>query len=304
MAKLLARLRETPLLVADGAWGTMFIDAGLDPAREPADAWNLRHPDRIAQLASAYAAHADVLTTNTFGANAIRLGALGLEAELWNINATGVAMAREAVSRIARPMLVGGAMGPARGPVRPDNPRIPLDRVYETQALCLAEAGVDFLLLETMTDLVEATIAIRATRSVCDLEVVCSFAFHEAEPGRYRTWSGDTVEAALDTATESGAAMVGANCIPALKTTLPLLQAMRSSMGNAPLWFKPNAGQPQRSGTGATRARYPHPFAQAPLAAFLRTLETGVIGGCCGAAPFDIAVLRALVDRYPTLPTA
>lgn len=303
MPTLLNRLRESALLVADGAWGSSFIAMGLDPTREPADRWNLRFPERVAQLAARYARHADILTTNTFGANAIRLAHFGLEAELAAINAAGVAIARDAITSgqaPKQPALIAGAMGPARGPDRAAVSDGALSGAFQAQARRLAEAGADFLLLETMTDLAEACIAVRAVASVCDLEIVCSFAFREVAPGEYRTWSGDPVEAALGAALGAGATMAGANCIPAADASLALLEAMRRFVGPAPLWFKPNAGQPTRqsavSGASPGALFYPHPLTQAPLDRMLDILSPGVIGGCCGATPADIANLRGMLE--------
>lgn len=318
MPPLLDRLKSRPMLLADGAWGSYFIEQRLDVACEPADAWNLRHPDFVARLAEEYAAHADILTTNTFGANRFRLARYGLERQVKAINTRGVVILRE-VERarriLDRPLLVAGSMGPARGP----GVSVPDDHalfdVYQEQATCLAEAGASFLLLETFSEPSEARIALRAAKSATPLEVVCSFAFRESTPGRYETWSGDSVEAALKTALDEGADMVGANCVPATDALPLLVDTMRRYAGHAPLWLKPNAGTPTREKAGspilqATGDRvaegpegdrpllhYPHPLSGAPMDRILDALGHGAIGGCCGTTPQDIRQLRKTVDR-------
>lgn len=302
MPPLMDRLKTTPLLVADGAWGSCFIEQRLDVACEPADAWNLRHPDRVTQLAEAYAATADILTTNTFGANRVRLSRYQLSQELMKINTRGVAVLRE-VERarriLDRPLLIAGSMGPARGPNATTPDDLVLFDVYLEQAACLAEAGASFLLLETFSDPSETRIALRALKSATPLEVVCSFAFRESAPGHFDTWSGDSVEAALKTALDEGADMVGANCVAATASLPPLVDRMRQAMGAHPLWLKPNAGQPRShpDATGRSTLQYPHPLRGAPLSDLLDALGHGVIGGCCGTTPEDIALLRLEMDR-------
>ncbi len=302
MPGLMDRLRTESILVADGAWGTELIRRGLDVRQEPADSWNLSQPRAVAEVAAQYAPQADILSTNTFGANRIRLAHFGLEEDIATINAWGVVIAREALQtcqvteRPAR--LIAGAMGPARGPGRTQPDDDALTEVYREQAAHLAEAGSSFLLLETMTDLSEALIAVKAAQSACALEIVCSFAFRESAPGRFETWSGHSVEDALNSALEAGAAMAGANCVAANASLLPLVSSMRRTMGAHPLWLKPNAGQPRShsDATGHTHLQYPHPLRGAPLSGLCDALGTGVIGGCCGTTPEDIALLRQEMD--------
>lgn len=295
---LLERLKSETIVLADGAWGTQLIQRGLDVNQEPADVWNLRRAEVVAEIAGAYGAHADILTTNTFGANRVRLERFGLGAQLHAINLRGVALARAAERARGienRPMLIAGAMGPMRGPDQRTPDDGALFDAYQEQSACLAAAGADFILLETMTDLAEACIAVRAVKAVCALEIVCAFAFRAIEPGRFVTWSGEGVETALGTAMESGATITGTNCVPATASILPLIGSMRQFSGAAPLWFKPNAGEPHGEGRDLT---YPSPFPRAPLGPMLDALGTGVMGGCCGTTPEDIAVLRRALDQH------
>jgi 5-methyltetrahydrofolate--homocysteine methyltransferase len=297
MPGLLEHLSRHNVLLADGAWGSHFIDQGIDLQLEPPDAWNLHRPADVARLAAAYADSADILSTNTFGANRVRLSHYGLAHELQAINTRGVNLAHEAYAAqvgLDRPRLVAGAVGPARGPgvLQPDDDT--LFEVFREQVMALAEAGASFILLETMTDLTEARVAVQAARSACPLEVVCSFSFRAATAGHFETWSGDSVEAALDAVLAAGATVVGANCIPATPAILPLLESMRRFSGAAPLWFKPNAGTPVARDM---RLDYPCPLRSAPLDALLDLLGHGVIGGCCGTTPQDVAHLRYTLDR-------
>lgn len=313
MPGLLERLRTERLLLADGAWGSYFIEQQLDVACEPADAWNLRHPEIVARLADAYAAYADILTTNTFGANRVRLSQYQLANNLSKINSRGVAILRDAErSRriLDRPLLIAGSIGPARGPGISEPDDYALFDVYQEQAACLAEAGVNFLLLETFSAPTEAQIALRAAKTAAPMEVVCSYAFREGQPGRFETWSSDSVEAALKTALDAGADMVGANCVPATDALTALVDTMHQFAGTGPLWIKPNAGTPSRVPPGPTtrspmlkgavkrksRLHYPHPLCSAPMDRILDALGHGVIGGCCGTSPNDIRILRNTLD--------
>lgn len=307
MPGLLQQLRDTPLLLADGAWGSAFIAQGLDVKRECADAWNLRYPDRVAALARAYARYADLITTNTFGANRKRLAGYGLESELAAINGAGVALVRAASGarpNAMPPIRVAGALGPARGPGPGPPDDAALYEIFLEQAGCLVAAGVDCILAETMTSTAEARIAVCAARDAGAAEVVCSFAFRETGPGRFETWSGDAVETALDTALAAGADLTGANCVPATPSLFALVSAMRRFAGSRPLWLKPNAGQPERhdattpnGDVAAPLWRYPHPFSEAFAGRLLDAVGTGVIGGCCGTTPADIALLRQALER-------
>jgi 5-methyltetrahydrofolate--homocysteine methyltransferase len=297
MAGLMERLKTEALLVADGAWGSQLIEQGLDPTQEPAEAWNLSHATVVTEIARSYAAHADLLTTNTFGANRVRLEHFGRVADCNAINMRAVEIALAALRARGhhdRPMLLGGAMGPMRGPGQTQTDDGLLIEAYQEQAAALAAAGVDFILLETMTDLSEARMAVRAVKAVTHVEIVCSFAFRAVDMGRFTTWSGHLIEAALGEARESGAMLVGANCVPGSPSIVPLIDAMRRIVGTAPLWLKPNAGEPDRRDGVPT---YSSPFDRAPLGPMLDALGTGVIGGCCGTTPTDIARLRREIDR-------
>lgn len=319
MAGLMERLSGGRILVADGAWGSAFIEQGLDTTRTTADMWNLFHPERVIRLAEQFAKSADILTTNTFGANRIRLAQFGLESRLREINMRGVEIARATADQAAPPrQLIAASTGPVRGPGASDLDDSLLFDVYHEQIACLAAAGADIILLETMTDLAESRVAVAAARAACPLEIVCSFAFREIEPGRYESWSGESVETALMTALESGANMVGANCIPPTTSLVALVETMRSSVGNRPLWLKPNAGQPTRivqdKRSSVSQApdtqwgrpgisghefalNYPHPLHTITLGSLLDALGSGVLGGCCGATALDIQHIRAAVNH-------
>lgn len=297
MSALLDRLRGARIVLADGAWGSNFIAQGLDTARECADLWNLHHPGRVSRLAAAYARSADILTTNTFGASRARLAMAGLETQCEAINTRGVALAREGAALGnpgGPPPLIAGSIGPARDPRNTSVTEATLFTSYREQAALLAEAGADFILVESMTSARDAAIAVEAARAACALEVVCSFAFRAVDGRTYETWCGDSVDAALDTAINAGADVVGANCAPATPSLLNLVETMRGCIGSGPIWLKPNAGQPeQRDGA----LRYPHPFEATIIEALLDALGHGVFGGCCGAGPAAIALIRDLLNQ-------
>lgn len=325
MPGLLEQPGESPFLIADGAWGSAFIAQGLDLDREPAEAWNLRHGGRVAELARHYARSADLLTTNTFGANRIRLARFGLEHQLRTINTRGVEIARRAGNRRKAdggPLLIGGAIGPVRGVGAGTPGDAAVAAVYEEQAACLLEAGADFVVVETMCEPAEAAIAIRAARAAGARSVVCTFAFRETTPGTFATWSGASVELALMTAMEAGADITGANCVPASPSLLTLITEMRACAGADPLWLKPNAGEPVKTGPEAVAGHaprrtvlsclrrfwqpecpaplwhYPHPLTdEGFIVRILDALGRGVIGGCCGTTPSDITRIRRVLTH-------
>lgn len=282
----LAEWTASGILITDGAWGTQLQELGLAPGEIP-DAWNLAWPARVEQVARAYVeAGSEVILTNTFRANRITLASAGLAGEARRINAAGVEISRRAAADRAR---VAASIGPTgkmlmTGEVSAEE----LHSAFAEQAEALAEAGADALLIETMSDLEEARIALRAARAT-GLPVIVSFAFDTGK-NRDRTMMGVTPEQAAAEMQAAGADAFGANCGAGIERFPALCARMRHAC-SLPIWIKANAGLPEWRDGRAVYTAEPEAFA-AHLAA-LAEAGASFVGGCCGTTPAFIRALAA-----------
>jgi methionine synthase / methylenetetrahydrofolate reductase(NADPH) len=296
--KFLALLESSPTtLLADGAMGTLLHERGI-PVDRCFDELNLSNPSAVMGIHTEYReAGAQILLSNTFGANHFKLSKHGLQDQVEAINRAGVELARKAAAGSA---LVAGDIGPLGvhiapfGRVQPEQAR----NAFAEQAHILANAGADLIVIETMSDLYEIQAAIQAVRSVgmlntLPLPVVASITFTRDD----RTVLGDSPEKVARTLVEAGADVIGVNCSGGPAQLLRLLRAMRSAVPQARLWVKPNAGWPEQVGGRIMYPADPDYFGDYALA----FCESGakVIGGCCGTTPRHIAAMRKALDSNP-----
>jgi 5-methyltetrahydrofolate--homocysteine methyltransferase len=277
-------LNSTPV-ITDGAWGTQLQIHGLPPGTFP-DAWNLSHPSQVAAVARAYVdAGSQIILTNTFGSNRLRLAEAGLAHLTLQLNQLGVEISLNAARGRA---LVFASIGPSgKWLLNGQTSRDQLRDAFEEQASALAHAGPHALLIETMTDLEEASIAINAARTT-RLPVVASMVF---DSGRIkdRTIMGVTPEQAARALAQAGADVIGANCGQGIDTLIPICQRLKSA-SSRPIWIKPNAGLPDLVDGLPVYHTTPDEFAaHAP-----RLIDAGArfIGGCCGTNPEFIQALH------------
>jgi methionine synthase I (cobalamin-dependent) len=287
MSRLLQDLPPAPV-ITDGAWGTQLQTLGLGPGESP-DAWNLTHPDRVGSVARAYVeAGSQIILTNTFGANRLRLAAHGLGDRAVEINRAGARLSREAAGDRAK---VFASIGPTgRLLAAGETTEAELLAVFTEQARALAAEGVDALLLETFADLEEIRPAIAAARAT-GLPLVASLVFGSG-PARDRTMMGTTPEQAAAAVIAAGADAVGANCGNGIDGFIPICRRLRAAT-DRPLWLKANAGLPEIVGGKTVYRTSPEYFA----ARTLELIAAGAtfVGGCCGTSPaFISAIKRAL----------
>jgi len=278
-------------LVADGAWGTELIARGFEP-EDCLEHWNHGQPEIVAGLGRAYVkAGADVLYTNTFGANRLRLARYRLDAQAAALNEAGAQLSRGAAGPTR---YVAGAMGPAADPGQRVSAAECYD-AYAEQAHALAAGGVDACVAETMTEIETARAALRAIREAGRREAWCTFAFTDTPPD-YPTPSGLPLREAVAAALDGGAVVVGANCMVTAPAMVPIIAAIREAAPNTPIAALPNAGQPIEWG-----GRIIHPATpEANAGAVSDLLGAGarILGGCCGCGPAHIAALRSAVDAW------
>ncbi|MGQ0568787.1 MAG: bifunctional homocysteine S-methyltransferase/methylenetetrahydrofolate reductase [Armatimonadota bacterium] len=285
----LRRLAEAPV-VADGAMGTMLYAKGV-PFDQCLDGVNLTRPELVGGIHQAYLhAGADMLETNTFGANRLKLAAHGLAASVGIINAAGVRLAREAVQHAGRPVWIAGSIGPLGRQMAPLGALTEAEAIeaFTEQARALAEAGADLLILETFIDLRELTAGVRGVQEATGLPIIAQMTF--APDGR--TLLGYTPEEIVARLESLGVTVIGANCSVGPQGIVEVLERM-AAVSHTPLSAMPNAGLPAYV---AGRVAYvASPAYMAEHAAGLVELGVAVVGGCCGTTPEHIAAMRAAV---------
>ena len=292
MRPLLERLAAGDVLVGDGALGTMLMDRGLPPG-EPPESLALTRPEVLEEVARLYRdAGADLLETDTFGASPLKLALHGLEPETAAVNRAAV----HAVRRVAEGRAyVAASCGPSGRLLEPygDVSREQVSESFRRQMDALIGAGVDCVCVETMTDLVEAQLAVRAAKAVAPGTPVIATMTFDPTPRGYFTIMGTSVAAAADGLAEAGADVVGSNCGLGIEHMVAIAREFRRC-STLPLIIQANAGLPK---TVAGRTVYDEsPAFVATQAAELVAIGVSIIGGCCGTTPEHIRALRAMVD--------
>jgi methionine synthase I (cobalamin-dependent) len=278
-----ALISDTPV-VTDGAWGTQMQARGL-PSGECPDGWNLSHPDLVEEIPRAYvAAGSRVVLTNTFRGNRIALEAAGLADQMVELNRDGAAISKRAAGDRAA---VFGSIGPCGKMLCMDE--ISQEEVrdaFEQQVAALVEGGVDAIVIETMGDLTEATLAVEAAK-VTGLPVVACMCF-DSGTDLDRTMMGVTPEQAADSLSAAGADVIGANCGQGIEGYVTIGRRLVEAC-DLPVWIKANAGIPQVIDGEVVYETTPEQFAE--YASELVDAGVSFIGGCCGTSPEFIAAL-------------
>lgn len=289
MSKFLTLLNQKPVLVADGATGTMLQKAGLAPGAA-SERWNLENPDAIRALHKGYVdAGADMVLTNTFGGSPARLERDGLREQTRAVNLAAAQLAREMAGDA---VLVMGDIGPTGQMLEPLGLLSYEDAVagFAAQAAALAEGGVDAILIETMSDLNEAKAAVEGARQATDLPILVTMSFDT----KGRTMMGVKPEKAAKTLWSLGVDVIGANCGRTLSETLTAVLKMREAVPDAVLMAKPNAGLPHIEGGDMVYDVTPDIMVDYARK-FVAEANVKIFGGCCGSTPEHIrAVAIAL----------
>lgn len=284
-------------MLADGAMGTMLHDNKGVPLDACFDELNLSNQTLIAEIHRKYLeAGAEIIETNTFGANRFKLAEHGLEDKVAEINRAGVQLARQAADASHRSdAYVAGAVGPLgvrMAPFGRVSAQVVYDAFYEQiQALC--EAEVDLIILETFTDLFEIREAARAAQAVCDWPIIAQMSFTRDD----RTLLGDTPAQVAEVLAELGVDVIGVNCSNGPAQIMRVVREMQAALpGEETIRFSavPNAGWPEYVGGRVMFATGPDYFAEYAVA--LRDRGVNIVGGCCGTTPDHIAAMRTALD--------
>jgi 5-methyltetrahydrofolate--homocysteine methyltransferase len=291
MDSLLSRLGRGEILVSDGAMGTELFRRGLEPGASP-EAFGFERPGVLEEIALAYLeAGAEIIQTNTFGASPMKLADYGLAERTEDINENAVAAVRRAVGGRA---YVSGSCGPSGRLLKPHGDADPagIYKGFERQIRALVQAGVDLLCIETMTDLREAELAVRAARVVSPgIPVMATMTFDETRRGFF-TIMGTSVPAAAAGLREAGADVAGSNCGNGMAAMVRIAREFRKATA-LPLLIQANAGLPQNRGGKLVYPETPEFFAEMAI----ELIEQGVsiIGGCCGTTPEHIRAVKTVV---------
>jgi len=290
MKTLLADLVKDAPVILDGGWGTQLYAAGL-PAGECPDLWNLSHAECVADVARGYvAAGSRIILTNTFRANRIALASYDAAAQAVEINRAGASISRAAAGNQAR---VFGSIGPCgKMLIAREVTEDEVLNAFTEQARALADAGVDGIVIETMSSLAEAKLALAAARAT-DLPVVACMVFDSGKD-KDRTMMGETPEQAAAELSAAGADAIGANCGVGIDHYIAICRRFHAAT-DKPLWIKPNAGLPEFSHGTVTYRTDAATFAA--RARVLAAEGAHFIGGCCGTTPEFIQALLRAVER-------
>lgn len=290
MHPLIQKLVQEGTVVTDGAWGTELQALGL-PVGEFPDVWNLLHPERVAQVAEAYVeAGSQVILTNTFGSNRLRLAGHNLADQTVEMNRRGVEISTAAAHGRA---LVFASVGPSgKLLMMGETNEEELKTAFEEQTNAQAEAGADALVIETMADAAEASIAVAAARKT-GLPVVGCMVFDSGKD-KDRTSMGATIEQAVESLLAAGADVVGANCGQGIEGFGRICARLRA-VTPVPIWIKANAGLPELVNGRAVYRTHPDRFAASIPG--LVAAGANFVGGCCGTNPFFIRAVRRQLSR-------
>jgi len=292
LSRALERLSTGPVVVADGGTGAL-LSTRVARLRCPEEA-NLKAPETVVGVHLAFIrAGAELIETNTFGANRRKLSANLLDDRLAEIIENGVKLAREAREVAGAPILIAGSIGPLGDLEGTSGAEDSFD-VFTEQARLLEGRGVDLFMVETFFDLGELVTAIEAVQGVSSLPIVAQLTFDEDA----QTLAGVSAAQAVERLKGLGVTAIGANCGLGPQAALAALSEMSSLVGENGLMLtaQPNVGLPSRSDG---RIVYPNatPDYFAEFAAQASALGARIVGGCCGTMPAQIAAIRQAVEE-------
>ncbi len=288
MKEFRERLKDKDVILGDGAMGTMLQKVGLVSGEIPED-WNEKHPEKVLDIHKQYIeAGAELIEANTFGGSFIRLKEAGLEAKLTKLNRLGVELAKEAAEG---KHYVSSSIGPTGKILAPYGP-VSKEEVlnsYRMQIEVLVEAGVDALHFETMIDLEELILGVKAAKEF-DIPIIAQMNLNTEA----KSLMGDSVEEIVSRLDELQVDLMGINCTPGAKKTLPLIEEY-NKFTDTPLSVFPNAGAPILKGEEVYYPEVPSDYI--PFVKPFIENNVKLIGGCCGSTPELIAAMKAELNR-------
>jgi 5-methyltetrahydrofolate--homocysteine methyltransferase len=279
-------------IVADGGMGTMLFSAGLSRGQAP-ECWNVERPDAVRAIHASYIeAGAQIILTNTFGGNRIRLDTHKLADRVQGFNAEAVRLARVEADAALKPVVVGGSIGPTGAMLEPLG-ELQFETaviVFEEQAHALAAGGVDVFWIETMSDPEEVRAAVTGCRLANPgIPIVTTMTFDT----KGRTMMGVSPAQAVKALSELGVIALGANCGNGPAEIEGVIEAMHSASPQTCLIAKANAGLPHMHGDTAVYDATPDDMAAYARRVLARGAQ--IVGACCGSTPQHIQAIAAVL---------
>ncbi len=281
-------LQENGPVLADGAMGTMLFSLGLQHGDAP-ESWNLAESEKIKQVHRGYIeAGSQIILTNTFGGNSLRLALHNLSDQVVPLNKAAAINAAEVAEDVDGPVVVAGSMGPTGGLLEPLG-ELTMDEMISTfseQASALVEGGVDVIWIETMSDLGEVRAAVEGARAASSqIPIVATMTFDTAG----HTMMGVSPEKAVEALEQLELAAFGANCGNGVEEIEEVIRKMHTVNPDAILVAKANAGIPHLENGVAVYGASPE-----MMAAYAeRAISAGakIVGGCCGSTTHHIRAM-------------
>jgi len=299
MESILKRLQGGEIIVGDGALGTLLMQRGLKLG-EPPESVSLTNPHQLEEIASLYIeAGSEIITTNTLGASSLKLQHYSLHEKVEQINLRSVEAVRKAAGDRA---YIAGSVGSTGRMLKPFGPATP-EEVYDCfrdQIGALLSGGIDIVCIETMTDLAEAELAIKAARSLdADIPIMATVTF-EKKPRGFFTLMGSSIQESAERLEKAGADIAGSNCGNGSESMVRIAEEFLQH-SHVPVAIQSNAGLPVKSPEGLSFPETPD-FVAANSAAMVK-LGVQIVGGCCGTGPDHIRAIRKAVDTLLRTPS-
>ncbi|MHC4266622.1 MAG: homocysteine S-methyltransferase family protein [Planctomycetota bacterium] len=292
MSSFIEDIKSGKIQLADGAMGSLLMKKGLKQGECP-EYLNLTQPKILEEIAQLYLdAGADIIQSNTFGASPMKLSEYSLDDKTEEINSAGVSLAKNVVGDRA---YIYGSCGPSGKILQPfgDGDPDELQHGFERQIKAMVSAEVDVIFIETMTDLNEAILAIKAARAVSANITVAACMTFEATPKGFFTIMGNKLEEAASELEAAGADVIGSNCGNGIDKMIEIASELKK-VSDLPLIIQSNAGLPVNKDGEIVYPETPEYFAQKVID--LIDAGVSIVGGCCGTTPDTIRAMRKTID--------
>ncbi len=291
MKSLLSEIKKGKILLSDGAWGTFLYKKGLQPGECP-ELWNITNRGDVLAIAKSYIeAGSDLILTNSFGGSPHKLNHFGLGDRAAELNKAAAEISKEAAGENHFTL---GSIGPTGAMLMVgDLSEQEMYDGFSLQAKALKEGGADAICVETMTDMQEGAIAVKAAKENTGLEVVCTFTFDKKVNNEFRTMMGVSVSEMVNAIKEAGADVIGTNCGNGFEQMIDIVSEIRKVDPTIPILVHANAGLPIYK-DGETV--FPEtPDMMSSKVNELITCGANIIGGCCGTTPAHIRALAHVI---------
>ena len=290
---ILEELKQNKILLCDGAWGTFLQAKGMTPGECP-ELWNITHRNEVLSIAESYLqAGSDIIETNSFGGSIFKLSQYGLGDRVTEINKAAASISREAAGKDKH---VAGSIGPTgKMLLMGDVTENELYDAFCVQAVALEKGGSDIIIIETMSALDEASLAVRAARENTKCTVAITMTFTKTPKGEYRTMMGVSPAEMVISMKNTGAHIIGSNCGNGIEDMTGIVKVIRATDNKIPVLIQANAGIPELI-DGKTVFRE-SPEMMASFVPELIKAGANIIGGCCGTTPEHIKAIGKVLAR-------